>query len=176
MRAGKSIVKPALDLSVDHIYLTVTDFERSRKFYDRLMKAVGFKKGTSPIGDEPHCHYFNRNFQLSIRPARRRSARHDSYSAGLHHLCMRVASDAAVDEVARRLRAMKIAIVGPRRWPEYAPDYYAVFFNDPDGIRLEVMNHLARRKLVRRIWPQLEGFVNPVNRFIRKQARAKTRS
>src|SRR5215831_7916863 len=55
-------------IGVDHVYLTVSDFAGSSRFYDRLMRALGFKKGTAAIGGEPHCHYYNRSFQVSIRP------------------------------------------------------------------------------------------------------------
>ena len=155
-------------LGVDHIYLSVGEFERSRIFYDRLMKSLGFKKGTFPVGGETHCHYYNRNFQITIRPAHRRS-KHDSYSPGLHHLCLRVANRAAVDDIAGRLRAIGIAIEGPRLWPEYGPDYYSLFFSDPDGIRLEVQNHTERRKNIRKLWNQLEGFTNPLDRLTRRR-------
>ena len=66
---------------------------------------------------------------------------------------------------------MRIKVEGPRLWPEYSPDYYAVFFNDPDGIRLEVMNYLKRRKLVRKVWNELEGFANPLDRLMRRRAK-----
>jgi glyoxylase I family protein len=163
-------------LGLDHVYLAVADFERSQRFYDRLMKALGFKKGTAPIGGARHCHYYNRSFQVSIRPARRSARRHDSYAPGLHHLCLRVANNAAVDQIARKLRAMKIAIEGPRLWPEYAPDYYALFFQDPDGIRFEVMNYRSGKKLVRKLWNELDGFVNPMDRLLRKLERTKKSS
>ena len=162
-------------LGIDHIYLSVADFERSRVFYDRLMKSLGFKKGTFPIGGDSHRHYYNRNFQITIRPARSRRSKHDSYSPGLHHLCLRVANRAEVDDIARRLRAMGIATEGPRLWPEYSNDYYAVFFSDPDGIRLEVMNHVERRKTVRRLWNQMEGFTNPLDRLTRKRDHRKSK-
>lgn len=168
-RAGTGRGAPPELAGVDHIYLAVGDFDRSRLFYDRAMRALGFKKGTFPIAGDPHCHYFNRNLQISIRPARR--GKHDPYAPGLHHLCLRVAGKAEVDEVARRLRALRIQVEGPRLWPEYAPDYYALFFRDPDGIRFEVMNHRAGRKTIRRLWGRLEGFVNPVDRLMRKRRR-----
>ena len=85
-------------------------------------------------------------------------------------MSLRVADRAGVDQVARKLRALRIKVEGPRLWPEYSPDYYAVFFNDPDGIRLEVMNYLKRRKLVRRAWNELEGFINPLDRLMRRRA------
>ena len=62
---------PKLDvIAVDHIYVAVRDFARSVAFYDRVMRLLGFKKGTSPIAGEPHAHYFNRVTQYTIRPAR----------------------------------------------------------------------------------------------------------
>jgi len=173
---AKSRSAPPEILGVDHIYLSVADFERSRIFYDRLMKSLGFKKGTFPVAGEPHCHYYNRSFQITLRPARSRKSKHDSYSPGLHHLCLRVENNVAVDEIAGRLRAMAIAIEGPRLWPEYAPDYYAVFFSDPDDIRFEVVNHIKRRKTVRRLWSELEGFTNPLDRLMRGRASRPSKS
>jgi glyoxylase I family protein len=162
--------KPLELIGVDHIYLAVSDLARSEVFYDRVMRALGFKKGTAAIGGEPHCHYYNRAFAISIRPARRVHA-HDPYAPGLHHLCMRAPDDAAVDAAGRALRRLGIAIDGPRPCPEYLPDYYAVFFEDPDGIRLEVMNYVARRKLVRRRFNELTGFVNPLDRLLARERR-----
>jgi glyoxylase I family protein len=154
-------------LGVDHIYLAVSDFSRSEKFYDGVMEALGFKKSTAPIAGEPHCHYYNREFQISIRPAHS-SARFNSYAPGVHHLCLRVSDNTAVDTVAERLRALAVVVDGPRLCPEYAPDYYAVFFEDPDGIRLEVMNHIQRRQTMRARWNELEGFVDPLRRLAKK--------
>ncbi|HUA32682.1 MAG TPA: VOC family protein [Candidatus Binataceae bacterium] len=160
----------AVDLTaIDHIYLSVSNFERSERFYDAVMQALGFRKSTAPIASEPHCHYCNRDFQITIRPAHMIDRNHEPYAPGLHHLCMRAADDAAVDEAARALSLIGIAIDGPRHCPEYAPDYYAVFFNDPDGIRLEVMNHLERRRVIRARWDELEGFVDPLGRLLRKK-------
>jgi glyoxylase I family protein len=152
-------------IGIDHIYLAVSDFKRSEKFYDSLMEPLGFKKGTAAIAGEPHCHYYNREFAISIRPAHAGTPAHNPYAPGLHHLCLRAASNAAVDEAARVLDRLGIAIDGPRLCPEYAPDYYAVFFNDPDGIRLEIMNFIERRKQVRSKWNELVDFVNPFDKL-----------
>lgn len=157
-------------IGIDHVYLAVSDFARSEKFYDRVMRALGFKKGTGSLGGARHCHYYNRSFQVTIRPARARARRHDPYSAGLHHLCMRARDNAMVDRLARALKSLKVAVDGPRTCPEYAPDYYAAFFTDPDGLRLEIVNHFRRRKTVRRRWSELEGFVNPLSKLIARDA------
>jgi len=150
-------------IGVDHIYLTVSDMKRSEAFYDSLMEPFGFKKAIAPIGGEPHCHYYNRELAISIRPAHSGAANHNPYAPGLHHLCFRVTDNASVDAAAAVLDSLGIAKDGPRLWPEYAPDYYAVFFSDPDGIRLEVMNFRAGRKQIRAKWDRLTEF-NPLGK------------
>src|SRR5581483_2124548 len=119
-------------MGLDHVYLTVSDLPRSIAFYDPIMRALGFRKGTAPIGGDPHVHYFNPRLQVSLRPARGRPARHDPYAPGLHHLCLRLEGPDEVDAAVRRLQALGVAATAPALYPEYAPDYYATFFEDPD--------------------------------------------
>lgn len=149
--------------AVDHVYVAVRDLARSVAFYDRVMRLLGFKKGTSPIGGEPHAHYFNRVTQYTIRPARGEGA-HDPYRPGLHHLCFRVATRADVDTAAAALRARGVDASEPATYPEYAPDYYATFFSDPDGIRLEIVAHRRMRSLVHDHWDELTEFEDPVRK------------
>lgn len=150
--------------ALDHLYIAVTDLARSEAFYDPVMRLLGFRKGTLPIAGEPHVHYFNRVTQLSLRPARRTDVAHDPYRPGLHHLCFRVATPADVDAAARGLAALRVAVAEPRSYPEYAPDYYALFFTDPDGIRLEVVAHRRARSLVVEHWEQLTEFEDPLRK------------
>ena len=82
---------------------------------------------------------------------------HDPYAPGLHHLCFRVVDEAAVDRAARELREAGIEATEPRYYPEYAADYYATFFEDPDGIRLEVMNFREIRRKVMYDWEARAG-------------------
>lgn len=149
---------------LDHIYVTVRDFARSQSFYDGVMELLGFRKGDLAIAGEPHAHYFNRVLQISIRPARTDLA-HDPYAAGLHHICLRVADRAAVDDAAKGLTKLGVAVTPPALYPEYAPDYYATFFADPDGIRFEIVAHRQMRKDVVEKWDKLEGFLNPLARL-----------
>jgi catechol 2,3-dioxygenase-like lactoylglutathione lyase family enzyme len=69
-----------------------------------------------------------------LRPARN-TFPHDPYSPGLHHLCLRVDSPQDVADAAKNLRAAGIEASPPKLYPEYAPDYHATFFQDPDGLR-----------------------------------------
>ncbi len=154
---------PSLEVvAVDHIYLAVRDLPRSVAFYDPVMRLLGFKKGTGAIAGEPHAHYFNRVTQYSIRPAR--GGAHDPYRPGLHHLCFRVATRADVDAATTALRTLGIAASEPALYPEYAADYYATFFADPDGIRLEIVAHRRMRSLIRDHWDELTEFEDPVRK------------
>ncbi|TFH23990.1 MAG: bleomycin resistance protein [Myxococcales bacterium] len=147
---------------VDHIYITVNDLAVSESFYDEVMRFLDFRKGTLAVGGDPHCHYFNRVMQLTIRPAKA-AGRHDPYAPGLHHLCLRVAGRDAVDEAHRGLRALGIEASDPCLYPQYADDYYATFFADPDGIRLEIVAMRAMRALVRDRWDELDVFEDPLS-------------
>jgi catechol 2,3-dioxygenase-like lactoylglutathione lyase family enzyme len=149
---------------LDHVYLAVSNFDESERFYDGVMKALGFKKGDSAIGGERHAHYFNRYLQVSIRPARTLT-KHDCYAPGLHHLCLRLPDPASIDAAARELSALGVRVTEPRLYPEYADDYYATFFEDPDGVRLELVALRQRRRDVVEKWEQLRDFLNPFERL-----------
>jgi catechol 2,3-dioxygenase-like lactoylglutathione lyase family enzyme len=151
-------------IGLDHIYLTVSDLQASEIFYDPVMKALNFKKGVMPIGEEPHFHYFNQNLQISIRPAHT-DGRFDPYAPGLHHICLQVGSRLEVEESARVLKRIGVETSLPAFFPEYAEDYYAIFFNDPDGIRFEIVSRREDRRFIATHWSMLEGFVNPIRRL-----------
>ena len=148
-------------LGLDHLYLSVSDMARSEAFYDAVMQRLGFRKGDKAIAGEPHAHYFNRSLQVSIRPARGARA-HDPYAPGLHHVCLQLATRSDVDEAAAALCALGVEASEPRLYPEYNPDYYATFFRDPDGIRLELVCRTPYRDELVRRWDELAVFLNPL--------------
>ena len=135
-------------IGIDHVFVAVRDMGTSERFYDPVMSILGFRRGEGTIGGEPHLIYHNRQFAYCLRTARSGARAHDPYAPGLHHLCFRVVDEAAVDRAARELREGGIDATEPRYYPEYAPDYYATFLQDPDGIRLEIMNFREIRRKV----------------------------
>ncbi len=140
-------------IGIDHIYVTVSDLGHSESFYDRVfIETLRFRKSKFELGGEPHVQYFNRHFGYVIRPARG-SAKHDSYAPGLHHFCLRVDSIEDVSQAANRLRSLGIEASEAKSYPEYAPDYSATFFTDPDGIRLEITNYRRERRDRHDNWP-----------------------
>lgn len=132
-------------IGIDHIYITVSNLERSEKFYDVVMKLLGFRKNQFQLEGEQHIQYYNRHFGYVLRPARSTDF-HNPYAPGLHHFCLRVESEQDVNAAARMLKEQNISVSEPKRYPEYAPDYFAVFLSDPDGVRLEITNYRQERR------------------------------
>jgi catechol 2,3-dioxygenase-like lactoylglutathione lyase family enzyme len=127
---------------------------RSEAFYDRVMPVFGFRKSRFAIDGDPHVQYYNRHFGYVLRPARLATA-HDAYAPGLHHLCLRVDTVDDVVAAANALRAAGVDVTEAKLHPGYAPDYWATFFADPDGIRLEVTNYRQERRERHDRWDEL---------------------
>ena len=142
---------------IDHIYIAVRDMARAEVFYDKLMlQVLGCRKNKFPIGGDPHIQYYNRHFGYVLRPARSAAA-HNPYAAGLHHFCLRVETIEDVAECARMLQAVGIEASAPHLHSEYSPDYWATFFTDPDGLRLEITNYWQERRNRHDNWSSLVG-------------------
>jgi len=132
-------------IGIDHIYITVSNLKRSAEFYDFVMEILCFRKNTFTLNKEEHIQYFNRYFGYVLRPSHNES-KHNRNSAGLHHLCMRVESKVEVHEIHKTLIKNNIKVSEPKLYSEYANDYYAIFFKDPDGIELEITNYRQERR------------------------------
>jgi glyoxylase I family protein len=125
---------------VEHIDLTVNDVARSRAFYDRLLGALGFRKGER----DDYIYWANAQMTIAIREASaaNREARFDRYRVGLHHLAFRARSRADIDVFHDFLVREKIEVLdAPAGYPQYGESYYAVFFADPDGMKLELVHN-----------------------------------
>ena len=120
-----------------HVILTVGDFTRARAFYGDLLPFLGL----TPVVDSPEYYYcVGGRTALGLRPAPAAHARErfGQDHPGLHHLCFRTRSREDVDAVHAFLVARGAHIVHPPREDGFAPGYYSVLFEDPEGIRLEV--------------------------------------
>ena len=123
-----------------HVVLTVSDYSRARAFYARLLPAFGMK----PVFDGPKFAYFvGARTAIGIEPCdpAYQGERFVQQRIGLHHLCLRARSRDDVDRCATLLREMGATIIRAPSQGTWAPGYYSVLFEDPDGIRLEV-NHV----------------------------------
>ncbi len=131
---------------VAHVMLTVSDFEKCVPFYEKLLPFLGLK----PViknADTLYC-VGGRTAVGIVRAADEyRSGRFVQRRVGLHHACFRARERAHVDEAYEFLRGIGAKIVHPPEDGPWAPGYYSVLFEDPDGIRLEI-NHVPGKGLL----------------------------
>jgi glyoxylase I family protein len=128
---------------IHHLDIVVSSIERSLPFYRELLGPLGWH-GLSEVEGErgETIHYLTGpGTSLGLREATTPTVGdHDRYRVGLHHVAFEVASRAAVDERAEWLRTRDAEIEsGPQAY-WYQPGYYAVFFYDPDGLKLELVH------------------------------------
>src|SRR5271154_2688648 len=120
-----------------HVILTVSRFEVAREFYRKLLPEFGMK----PVFDGDKLFYcVGARTAIGIEPCDPALAgeRFVQERVGLHHLCPRARSREDVDRCAAVLKEMDATIVRGPQEGTWAPGYYYVLFEDPDGIRLEV--------------------------------------
>jgi catechol 2,3-dioxygenase-like lactoylglutathione lyase family enzyme len=131
--------------------------QRSLAFYRELLRPLGYVR-ESPIEGErgEEVVYLGRiggMGSVSIREAQSEAhgVPYDRYAVGIHHIAFAATSRATVDERAAWLREQGAQIEsGPAQYG-YSPGYYAVFFYDPDAIKLELVHRPAERDLALQI-------------------------
>jgi glyoxylase I family protein len=127
---------------VDHLDLVVSDLERSLSFYRGLLEPLGYGRATEIVGEqgEPVVYLHGRGLVAVSLRAATTPGPHDRYRIGLHHLAFRAPSREAVDERLRWVRGQGVEVENDPKEYDYEPGYYAGFFRDPDGIKLEVVH------------------------------------
>jgi glyoxylase I family protein len=128
---------------IHHVDLVVSSIERSLPFYRDLLGPLGWHGVSEVQGErrETIWYLWGPGSSLGVREAlSTREAPFDRYEIGVHHVAFEAGSRAAVDERAAWLRAQGAEIEsGPEEY-WYSPGYYAVFFYDPDGMKLEIVH------------------------------------
>jgi catechol 2,3-dioxygenase-like lactoylglutathione lyase family enzyme len=130
-------------VGLGHVDLVCRDLERSLAFYAAVFGPLGLEPPTlfdGERGEQIHYLRFPAAGSGSIGLRQARSGQEfELYAPGFHHLALAVETAADVDNAhAAVVAAGGEVLHAPRLWPEYHPDYYATFFLDPDGFRLEV--------------------------------------
>ena len=120
-----------------HVVLTVSQFEKSRAFYSELLPFLGM---TLVFDGADFCYHVGGRTAIGIQRCDEQylGERFQQLRVGLHHICLRARSRGDVEQAGAKAAELGATIV---RGPEdgaWAPGYYYVLFEDPDGIRFEV--------------------------------------
>jgi glyoxylase I family protein len=127
-----------------HLDLNVTDLEASKRVYGLVLEFLGYTRVKDEDGHEWDLRVGDGcGASLGLRlcdPALAGHV-HRRYAPGFHHLAWRAESRDDVDRLYALLVEHGIKVLDPpAHYPEYSGDYYAVFFEDPDGMKLEVVH------------------------------------
>jgi len=130
--------------ALNHLALTVTDLAASEAaFYAPVLGFLGYDKVEDIPGQM--TLWFNAPAQFAINlwqaDASQPQQPHSRKSPGYHHGAFSADARAEVDELHSLLLARNIPVLdAPAEYPQYAPGYYAVYFQDPDGMKFEVVH------------------------------------
>ena len=130
-----------------HVFLTVSQFEKAHAFYSALLPEFGMTK----VHDGPDfLYHVGARTAIGVRRCdpEFEDAKFEQYRVGLHHICLRARTREDVDATAELAASLGANIVRGPTEGAWAPGYYYVLFEDPDGIRLEV-NHVPGKGLLK---------------------------
>ena len=127
---------------LNHVDLTVKDANASFAFYDAVLGFMGYRcVHRHARGFDWDIGTRGRDFcSIGILTAQGEGAArsHDRYSPGLHHIAWSAQSPEDVDRLHALLLEIGATVLdAPAHYPRYGEGYYAVFFADPDGLKLE---------------------------------------
>jgi catechol 2,3-dioxygenase-like lactoylglutathione lyase family enzyme len=123
---------------IHHIEINVSDLSASKAFWSWLLEKLGFTKYQE--WEQGFSYRENGTYIVFVQTAERflDEAYHRSRT-GLNHLAFAVDTKHAVDELYRELQTRGIPLLYPERHPfAGGKEHYAVFFEDPDRIKVEV--------------------------------------
>jgi catechol 2,3-dioxygenase-like lactoylglutathione lyase family enzyme len=121
---------------IAHIQITVNDYPACRAFYRQLFS----KLEMFPVLDTEEMIYgIGSRTGVLVMPSAPefRGERFEQRRIGLHHFCFRARSREDIDELHAYLVDIGAKVVHPPEEGPWAPGYYSVLFEDPDGIRIE---------------------------------------
>ena len=131
--------------SLNHLRLSVRDPAASEAFYDPLLSLLGYiqiPRHDGGVAWERRDPAAGAQWLIltPVAAEHRDAAPHDLTAPGLHHLALNAADRRQVDRVHELLIALGADVLDAPAEYDYNPGYYAVFFRDPDGFKLEVVH------------------------------------
>ncbi len=127
--------------SVYHLQFNVSEKKKSFPFYKDMLGYLGYKvnfeQGVVLKMSNNTCDIW-----LVQTPVKYKKNKFHRKNTGLNHIAFKVDSKVDVDKFTKEFlvpRKIKTLYSTPKSFPEYTKNYYAVFFEDPDRIKLEVV-------------------------------------
>lgn len=123
---------------IDHLSISVANFKKSNEFYSKLFKFLGFVE-MDEYEDAKGWKNNKTHFWIMSADAKGKKKKYRLGDVGFHHYAFELRSRKDVDELYQFVKKMGATIIDPP--DEYYENYYAVYFLDPDGMKLEAMKY-----------------------------------
>ncbi len=132
-----------------HLDLVVSELNRSRQFYSDLLRPLGWGAVLDLVGVRGEAIWYPQAQDTWLGLRQKQSDAHpipyDRYAVGVHHVAFEALSRSAVGDAWQRVLGQGVETESaPNEFPHYASGYYAAFFYDPDGIKIEVVYEPTR--------------------------------
>ena len=128
---------------ISHLDLNVSDAARSLPFYALVLGHLGLQQLNVSANRCVWTQQFpnGATWGIEVRTPREAPPRshHERYAPGIDHLAFHAESRADVDNLHATLIGAGYPVADPPAEYNYTPGYYAIAFDDPDGIRIEVV-------------------------------------
>ena len=133
---------------IDHLMINVNRFDEARRFYSWLMPTLGYTNTMNFPDDGPKRGigwWTDSGGSIWVQEAEApyRSDEFHRHRVGLCEIAFAAVNRAEIDELAGEIERHGGKVTDAPREYDYMPGYYAVFFTDPDGLKLEVV-HIPR--------------------------------
>ena len=127
---------------IAHIQMTVNNIGECMPFWEKLCHFLQMK---TLVKNESTLYCIGSRTGILIReaPDDKKHVAFDQDTSGLHHFCFRARSREDIDGIYEFVKNVlkPVFIHGPEDGSHFAPGYYSILFEDPDGIRVE-FNHV----------------------------------
>lgn len=123
--------------TLHHLAMTTSQMDEAARFYDDVLGLLGYERG---ITSERLCTWHGKAPEILLYTAEGADmSPHTHGRPGWQHAAFQVEDQSVVLSVHDAVKAGNWRVVHePREYPDYGKGYFAVFVEDPDGIRIEV--------------------------------------
>jgi catechol 2,3-dioxygenase-like lactoylglutathione lyase family enzyme len=134
--------------NIQHVEINVSNFERSKPFYEDFLDWLGYER---IVSGKDFAGWSNGEAMIFVTYLERyKDSGFHRRQVGLNHIAFYAKSNADVDKLHNEFlvpRSIKVLYGGPKEYPEYEKGYYAVYFEDPDRIKLEFVHRIGLGRL-----------------------------
>lgn len=123
---------------LSHVEIYVSVYAKTIRFYDKILKPLGW---TRLVCQDSHTAFSDGNMKIVFCPTEEKYLQYGYHRKriGLNHLAFYAPTKESVDEIYETVLKPESINCLYEKCPTGGDDYYAVFFEDPDRMKVEIV-------------------------------------